>query len=487
MFGLASFQSFRNEASVLQFSRTPSGPGRGQAATAQGSRQCSPVAIFWDFENCPPPRGLSGYDIAESLRRVAHTCGSLTSCKAYVEGFEKLMPNKSLRTELQSSGISLIDCPSNGGKNVADQMMIVDMMAFALDNGPPATIVLISGDRDFAYALSTLRNRQYHIILLTGKQGAHLSLKAQAHEVLDWRVDVLRMGDMSVHDASISNAEKQRGLDGKQPGESPIFNNDAKQAATPKVIPRTNFDLPMQSSCKGETGTVGASSFIALENAWRQLDDPICTIRKVPLPLRPIPSSVQLLVTILNEFKLRGDRQPLRSKVGAALLLRDPLIYAADLTGVRNFAGLAVNAEKLRLVRLGGEDGRRKLRKKGIQADRVQPYGGHKLTCEAEALLRVLVTMNGNQWTTTAKIFNWHHRVLPNEVRRQCEYRFLEPADWPADFTFPVPCTPEGHALIDILVMIHGTDWRKVARKFNEVHWVPAATLRAHWNRRWDG
>ncbi|KNC99136.1 uncharacterized protein SPPG_05395 [Spizellomyces punctatus DAOM BR117] len=354
MFGIGSFQPFRNEPSVLQFSRPPSEHGRGQAATAQGSRQGSPVAVFWDFENCPPPRGLSGYDIAESLRRVAHTCGPLTSCKAYIEGFEKHMPNKSLRTELQSSGISLIDCPANGGKNVADQMMIVDMMAFALDNRPPATVILISGDRDFAYALSTLRNRQYHIILLTGKQGAHLSLKAQAHEVLDCRVDVLKMGDMAMDDASTGNAGKQKGLDGQQSGESPISDDHAKNAANPKVIPRSAFDLPVQSTCDGQSGTVVASSFVASQSAWRQHDDTISTIAKVAFPLGSVPASVHLLVKILNEFKYRGDRRPLRSKVGLAILDRDPLIYIGE---VKNFTGLAMNAEKLGLVQLGGEDG----------------------------------------------------------------------------------------------------------------------------------
>ncbi|KNC99137.1 uncharacterized protein SPPG_05396 [Spizellomyces punctatus DAOM BR117] len=124
---------------------------------------------------------------------------------------------------------------------------------------------------------------------------------------------------------------------------------------------------------------------------------------------------------------------------------------------------------------------RRTRRKKGVHADRLQPYEGYKFTSESEALLQALVTMNGNQWIKTAKIFNRLHRVLAKDVRRQCEYRFVEPANWPAHFSFPVPFSPEDHALIDILVMIHGTDWRKVAKKFNEVHWVPAATLRTHW------
>lgn len=61
-------------------------------------------------------------------------------------------------------------------------MILVDMLAFAIDNPAPgkqesyakklvATICLISGDRDFVYALSTLRNRKYFTYL-------HLTHKA---------------------------------------------------------------------------------------------------------------------------------------------------------------------------------------------------------------------------------------------------------------------------------------------------------------------
>ena len=43
---------------------------------------------------------------------------------------------------------------------------IVDMMAHAMDNPAPSTIILISGDGDFAYAVSVLASRQYRIIIL---------------------------------------------------------------------------------------------------------------------------------------------------------------------------------------------------------------------------------------------------------------------------------------------------------------------------------
>ena len=65
------------------------------------------------------------------------------------------------------------------------------MLAHAIDNpAPSTTVVLISGDRDFAYALSILRHRHYHIVLIT-LSNAHPSLRAQASLSFDWISDVL--------------------------------------------------------------------------------------------------------------------------------------------------------------------------------------------------------------------------------------------------------------------------------------------------------
>ena len=66
----------------------------------------------------------------------------------------------------------------------------VDMLAYAIDNPAPSTIVLISGDRDFAYALSILRLRRYQVVLVT-LPTAHPSLTSQASICFDWLNDIL--------------------------------------------------------------------------------------------------------------------------------------------------------------------------------------------------------------------------------------------------------------------------------------------------------
>ncbi|CAA7269063.1 unnamed protein product [Cyclocybe aegerita] len=151
----------------------------------------SDVAIFWDYENCPAPSNGSGYLIARNISTLAQQFGTVKSFKAYLEISEQLPRALVMRSELQSSGVSLIDCPHNGRKDVADKMMLVDMLAHAIDNPPPSTtLILITGDRDFAYALSILRLRRYRVVLLT-LANAHPSLTMQASVCYDWVSEVI--------------------------------------------------------------------------------------------------------------------------------------------------------------------------------------------------------------------------------------------------------------------------------------------------------
>ena len=69
------------------------------------------------------------------------------------------------------------------------------MLTYAIDNPAPATIVLISGDRDFVYAVSVLRLRRYRVVLVAPNT-AHASLKSQATTVLDWETDIMRKTTM---------------------------------------------------------------------------------------------------------------------------------------------------------------------------------------------------------------------------------------------------------------------------------------------------
>ncbi|KAE9399688.1 hypothetical protein BT96DRAFT_919993 [Gymnopus androsaceus JB14] len=154
------------------------------------------VAVFWDYENCATPSSLSGYELVRRIRDLAHEFGSVKLLKAYTELSEQSINSPrsiTLRSELQSSGVSITDCPHNGYKNVADQMIIADLLTFAMDNptNPSnTTILLMSGDRDFAYPLSVLRLRRYNVVVVAPSV-VHPSLRAQASRFFEWSTSIL--------------------------------------------------------------------------------------------------------------------------------------------------------------------------------------------------------------------------------------------------------------------------------------------------------
>ncbi|BGP26820.1 hypothetical protein Rt10032_c21g6451 [Rhodotorula toruloides] len=125
------------------------------------------VQIFWDYENIRFP---SKYDAAPALKRLrdlAHSYGVLARAAVYVEtGLERGNRKTELRQVLQSTGWHVIDAPHAGKKDVVDKMIMVDMCSFGFTQKSPV-ILLITADRDYAYACSTLRNHRCRIILIT--------------------------------------------------------------------------------------------------------------------------------------------------------------------------------------------------------------------------------------------------------------------------------------------------------------------------------
>ncbi|PKA49753.1 hypothetical protein AXF42_Ash004294 [Apostasia shenzhenica] len=146
-----------------------------------------PVSILWDIENCPVPSDVRPEDVAGNIRMALRVHplikGAVTLFSAY--GDFNAFPRR-LREGCQRTGVKLVDVP-NGRKDAADKAILVDMFLFALDNRPPSSIVLISGDVDFAPALHILGQRGYTVILvIPSGVGVSYALSNAGRFVWDW-------------------------------------------------------------------------------------------------------------------------------------------------------------------------------------------------------------------------------------------------------------------------------------------------------------
>ncbi|TDL15372.1 hypothetical protein BD410DRAFT_122520, partial [Rickenella mellea] len=159
---------------------------------------------LWE-ENCHPPSNASGYDIVDKIRQALDTYGSIIHFKAYLDVSLSAGPKSAkLYSELQDAGVTLAHCPHSGRKDVVDKMLLVDMISYTLYNPSPLTIVLITGDRDFSYGISTLRLRGYGVVVIV-PPSAHKCILSIATSVLKWQSDVI---DAVVGTTEGLNAEK---------------------------------------------------------------------------------------------------------------------------------------------------------------------------------------------------------------------------------------------------------------------------------------
>lgn len=146
-----------------------------------------PVAILWDIENCPVPSDVRPEDVAGNIRMALQVHpiikGAVVMFSAY--GDFNAFPRR-VREGCQRTGVKLIDVP-NGRKDAADKAILIDMFLFALDNRPPSSIMLISGDVDFAPALHILGQRGYTVILvIPAGVGVSSALSNAGKFVWDW-------------------------------------------------------------------------------------------------------------------------------------------------------------------------------------------------------------------------------------------------------------------------------------------------------------
>ncbi|KAG8906397.1 hypothetical protein FRB99_006992 [Tulasnella sp. 403] len=288
------------------------------------------------------------------------------------KGYLRLSPNLSpeamaLHSELQSSGISLIHYMQlEKEKDVVGKMILADMFAFALDNQPPAVIVLISDNRDFVYAISALRHRHYAVVLLAPSGDTHGTLRTQASEVVEWS----HLFSSTPSDGSHLHVSEKRETCGEGEDSVELGNRERNVAeagvqCTPKPAPPTTTmasptapDLQEGTSTKQECEAQPAKApspqpALALtstgsgSNSSDAVPSPAVPKAQKAKPI--VPEAFWNLVSILEAARLRGITRLSTHDVAQALPQRKK---SYEQAGVSKFKPWLEQAEAAGIVEL---------------------------------------------------------------------------------------------------------------------------------------
>ncbi|KAF8679159.1 hypothetical protein HU200_045925 [Digitaria exilis] len=142
------------------------------------------TSVWWDIENCHVPRCSEPHLIAQNMSSALAAAGYTGPITISAYGDTNCVPNH-VQYALSSTGIALNHVPA-GIKDASDKKILVDMLIWAIDNPPPANYLLISGDRDFSYALHKLVMRRYNILLAQPPNVSEV-LTAAAKHVWLWK------------------------------------------------------------------------------------------------------------------------------------------------------------------------------------------------------------------------------------------------------------------------------------------------------------
>ncbi|XP_022103471.1 meiosis regulator and mRNA stability factor 1-like [Acanthaster planci] len=142
-----------------------------------------PIGVFWDIENCAVPRGKSALAVVQSVRDRFFTnhreAEFMCVCDINKESTTVIQ-------ELNDAQVTVAHINATA-KNAADDKLKQSLRRFADTHNPPATVVLISGDVNFARDLSDLRHRNNLRVILIHRDEASEALKACANEVVRYQ------------------------------------------------------------------------------------------------------------------------------------------------------------------------------------------------------------------------------------------------------------------------------------------------------------
>ena len=349
-------ESFQRDTIVAELvaSGLPPIPAADIVAAFRRHFKPGPVGVYWDIENIGLPSDVSPMEAVTALReKIMANFGDVLEFKAYMdlEMYAKKY-SSGTRVVLADSGLSIVDAAHGGismkRKEVADKMIIVDALMFALTHENP-TICIISADSDFSPLLAKLKMRGIRTVVVTTVNQVR-SLRQQATFALSWPMDFIpdskditsapqrNMGAKHPRaDGAVSPNRSGGGARGGSPNRSPY-----RQQQQSSHQPQTPIHV---RSSSGDASSISSSSapninFFAspqdIENArFADLKD---SIRRAQLEA--------------------GTRKVRRSKVGQYLKQMNPMASLKILTeeavdkGIIKAGGVLGNA----WISLGSDD-----------------------------------------------------------------------------------------------------------------------------------
>ncbi len=179
------------------------------------------------LENCPLPANITREEesckLANRIRDIGQRSGIIIEFKAYIDTSDQPLGKKvaRLQSELSSPGVTFVDCRQGGKKNAVDMRIIgtfiiehwlfmeshigtVDMTWFAADSQSPVTILLITGDGDYTFAVAKLIHHGHKVVVM-GPSKASISLRTTSSKFLDWKNEVLDYVKQSSSHSSVVN------------------------------------------------------------------------------------------------------------------------------------------------------------------------------------------------------------------------------------------------------------------------------------------